>query len=769
MIFKKMFILHKFYFKILFSFSILSILIVLTTSIFISSIYMKNVYTQLEDNYSNTLDRLNNNFDNIFSSLNQLNVNLRQYPEVNTFLISKTADTQTIMNITSLLVPITSMNPYIYSTILYNKDYRYPISSGKSGVNLSQFINSKLKHPNIKSNLNIVYTDVNQYQTIGLKPLSALSIIFSDNENVGQSIDNAIIMTLDVDEIRKNVLSKYDGITIVTDDSSNIIFSNYDTNMDNSIKSGNYLKRIIASKSTSGDFRAKIGNDTKIITFTKNASTSFYIINIRSYQGIKDIIYSKVFNIVLICLGIIILYSIVAYFVSRKIYSPIGKTTKMFSSFSKSTLDSETDELSFISKVFSETVEELNKLEIKNKDKISKLKVENLKSILRNNVIPSEVRDEILSSNLNVSFSNLILLSLKIDNYYEIDRNERYAYENTLCIGIPDLIKDTFNCEVVNLYKGEIAVLMNFKSEIQNSFEVLVTETEKIISAIHKTMEVNITAGIGGIANNMEECSIIYSHALEMVKHRFVIGMNMVIYQEYLDNNLTNDISISKETEVTLVNSIKLRKKLSYIENINYITDLLKKCVYSKAVSMLFQVMTICIQAINETVAQEESNYSLNFEEFNQLFNKLQTVEDAKKWLLNIYNEYEQAYEEVLKLRSNKHGSLVKKMEDYIKQNYTNNGICLDVIAEITGYAPYYISKIFKEITGSSINDYIREVRITSAKKLLETTNVKASEIGFMTGFSNTSNFYLVFKKDVGLAPVEYRQLKLSHNGTVTN
>lgn len=766
MSFKRIFNSHKFYFRILISFSVLSILIVLTTSIFISSIYMKNVYTQLEDNYSNSVDRLNTTIDNIFSSLNQLNVNLRQYPEVNTFLISKMADTPTIMNITSLLVPITSMNPYLYSTILYNSDYKYPISSGKSGVDLSQFTNSKLRRPNIKSNLNIVYTSVNQYQTIGQNPLNSISLIFSDSDTIHSPVNNAIIMTLDIEEIQKNILSKYDGITLLMDDSRNIIMSNYNTQMDTSLTNGTYINKVMNSSSTSGSFKAKIGNDTKIVTFTRNPSTSFYLINIRSYQNIKDIIYSKVFNIIVICIGIILLYCIVAYFVSRKIYTPIVETTKMFSNVSKVALGKGTDELTFISKVFSDSIEKIKQLEINNNDKDSRLKGELLKYIIKNNDISNQIKDELMNCKLNISFKELILISFKIDNYYEIDRNERYAYEISLCKTIPELIKDCFNCEIVNLYKGELALFMNFNTDADaaQEFDSIISVAEKIISNVHKNMGINITAGIGGILSSIEDCSAVYNHALEMVKNRFVIGINRVIYQEYLDTHLTNSVNLSKEIEQNLINSIKMNKKHSYIENIEYITGLLRKCTYSKAVSILFQVMTLCIKVINETIAQEEGSYSLNFEEFNQLFTKLHTIDDAKIWLLNIFEEYEKAYVEVLKIKNSKYDGIVNRVKEYINKNYSDSSLCLDAIAEITNYAPYYISKIFKESTGNSVNDYIREIRIANAKKLLETTNMKASEIGSVTGFSNTSNFYLVFKKDVGLAPVEYRQLKLSNS-----
>jgi len=59
---------------------------------------------------------------------------------------------------------------------------------------------------------------------------------------------------------------------------------------------------------------------------------------------------------------------------------------------------------------------------------------------------------------------------------------------------------------------------------------------------------------------------------------------------------------------------------------------------------------------------------------------------------------------------------------------------------------------------GININEYIKQLRINKAKELLETTDYKTNEISDMSGFTNVSNFYLVFKKEVGLTPSSYRE-----------
>ena len=63
-----------------------------------------------------------------------------------------------------------------------------------------------------------------------------------------------------------------------------------------------------------------------------------------------------------------------------------------------------------------------------------------------------------------------------------------------------------------------------------------------------------------------------------------------------------------------------------------------------------------------------------------------------------------------------------------------------------------------KAVTGWSVNSLIREVRITEAKKKLKNPEMNISEIAYQLGFSDPLYFSKYFKKEVGVAPVQYRK-----------
>ena len=70
-----------------------------------------------------------------------------------------------------------------------------------------------------------------------------------------------------------------------------------------------------------------------------------------------------------------------------------------------------------------------------------------------------------------------------------------------------------------------------------------------------------------------------------------------------------------------------------------------------------------------------------------------------------------------------------------------------------------YFSKIFKESTGLTFIEYLNNVRIKEAQKLLATTKLSINEIGERAGFHSNTHFCRIFKKIAGTSPSAYRKL----------
>jgi AraC-like DNA-binding protein len=83
--------------------------------------------------------------------------------------------------------------------------------------------------------------------------------------------------------------------------------------------------------------------------------------------------------------------------------------------------------------------------------------------------------------------------------------------------------------------------------------------------------------------------------------------------------------------------------------------------------------------------------------------------------------------------------------------------IRLNTLAEMASMSPSAFSRFFKLHTGRNLSDYIIDIRLGFAARMLVDTIKSVSEIGFECGFNNLSNFNRIFKKKKGCSPSEFR------------
>lgn len=105
---------------------------------------------------------------------------------------------------------------------------------------------------------------------------------------------------------------------------------------------------------------------------------------------------------------------------------------------------------------------------------------------------------------------------------------------------------------------------------------------------------------------------------------------------------------------------------------------------------------------------------------------------------------------------SSKHEK-VSDIVRYINTHYME-AISVSDISELFYISPYYMSRIFKETTGFTLVEYINNVRIREAQKLISNPELKIIEIAEKTGFGSLSHFNRVFKEVVGCSPLRYRK-----------
>ena len=99
---------------------------------------------------------------------------------------------------------------------------------------------------------------------------------------------------------------------------------------------------------------------------------------------------------------------------------------------------------------------------------------------------------------------------------------------------------------------------------------------------------------------------------------------------------------------------------------------------------------------------------------------------------------------------------IIARVTAYIQANFREN-IDRDDVAAVAYITPNYLSKQFRSKMGMNLREYINQIRVEEAKRLLLSTNLPVSEVAGMAGYENISYFSTVFRKRTGMSPVDWR------------
>lgn len=92
----------------------------------------------------------------------------------------------------------------------------------------------------------------------------------------------------------------------------------------------------------------------------------------------------------------------------------------------------------------------------------------------------------------------------------------------------------------------------------------------------------------------------------------------------------------------------------------------------------------------------------------------------------------------------------------YLQENYRD--FSMEKMSKRFHFSTYYLSRMFRRYTGKSIQETLKEIRMTAAEALLYHTEYEVGEISELVGYRDVSFFIKTFRKEKGMTPLQYRK-----------
>ena len=163
----------------------------------------------------------------------------------------------------------------------------------------------------------------------------------------------------------------------------------------------------------------------------------------------------------------------------------------------------------------------------------------------------------------------------------------------------------------------------------------------------------------------------------------------------------------------------------------------------------------------NKQIQNIIENILLSYEEKDEKSNDL-----LRQYFLILINELLRHTERAEESKTSNYDSIILfKTYNYIENNYTEGS--LKELSSLLNDDYNYLSKRIKKLTGFSFQTLIEKERIKASKILLESTDANINDIAYHVGYNNLTFFYNLFKKYVGMSPLEYRNAKMNNLKTI--
>lgn len=108
--------------------------------------------------------------------------------------------------------------------------------------------------------------------------------------------------------------------------------------------------------------------------------------------------------------------------------------------------------------------------------------------------------------------------------------------------------------------------------------------------------------------------------------------------------------------------------------------------------------------------------------------------------------------------------ALMERIMKCINANLSDPDFNVEKLTEEVGISRAQLHRKMKEITGVSTGEFIRNLRLEQAARLIEEDKINITQVAYSVGFNNQTHFSTVFKKHYGMSPSEYAETKRNEN-----
>lgn len=259
---------------------------------------------------------------------------------------------------------------------------------------------------------------------------------------------------------------------------------------------------------------------------------------------------------------------------------------------------------------------------------------------------------------------------------------------------------------------------------------------------------------VGSPEQSIMRLASCYSTAEEAIKHKFYDpDYAGVISYESVDNRKLEYRYASIRLVDSVMEAFNLLNAAGYQDTIaaeaeRFRTMRLAPETVKKTVIHLMYKMKEYMEESGEQASDVLAKYDVS-----ALADSVMNLNDLLDLLLNFGHE---CIDLLSREQARKSQGIIQEINEYIREHY-REGLTIKKLAERFYLHPVYLGQLLMKKNGVGFNEWVHNLRIEEAARLLRLNQYKNSEIAEKVGYANYSQFLKQFEKRLGMSPNEYK------------
>ncbi|WP_172249842.1 helix-turn-helix domain-containing protein [Saccharibacillus deserti] len=476
---------------------------------------------------------------------------------------------------------------------------------------------------------------------------------------------------------------------------------------------------------------------------------------------------------VAIALGTVLCAIVYLVYITRRNYKPVQVIMNRIEAHQIRTMDqggTQTDELKMIDGVLESLIHHTQDYEQKSRENERLQRSRLFSELLRSERAEQTVeRLQTLSPLEGASAASRFAVVVHEIEKYESVFQGRYTRgdQNALKFALMNVFQELARGSGLQAWAewvggDRLAVVFLAESEDGETTEALRRLAESYRAWVASHLRLSLCCGIGPVVDGPEHIRISYEAAESVMRHKLLLGGDIVLAGTEDSSPRLLETYKYLQTIAELVKQFRMsngqwRSQLELlIEEFeqDFVQDEDIRSLIRALLQMLRREVAVMSDSLQQALSEEQTAA------FESRLLEADTLDEVGAMLSDYLTDLFRLYISASETKS--YRAMVSEMKAYIEEHFANPDLSLKHLSDRFQVSGKYASYLFKTEFGMKFVDFLTELRMKEAERLLLESECPLQDIALKVGYANAITFGRVFKRISGITPGDYRRQKRS-------